>query len=191
MLEMRPSASETIPPEIQSAEIGVADATRSIADLVRNALAMWNIRNVRTYAGGSELATIARIAVSRPDILVINSVGRLPSALTIARAIRDRRAFPDPFMAIIMVMANVTRERVLLARDAGVDEFLAFPFSPKALYQRIASIVLDRRGFVATPTYFGPDRRRGAMAQYLGANRRSTSSILINPRTRQTYIEID
>ena len=33
------------------------------------------------------------------------------------------------------------------------------PLSPKSLYSRLAWVAFDARGFVETPTYFGPDRR--------------------------------
>lgn len=179
-----------VPPEIQGTSIGLADSYPSIGPVLRNALAMWEVRRMRILGEAADQATLARLASSRPDILVINAIGRLSSSLALAAAVRNRNAFPDPFLPMIIVMANVTKERVLRAREAGIDEFLAFPFSATALYQRIESIVFDRRGFVATESYFGPDRRRGAMATYLGANRRGGSSLLINPRTRQTYLEI-
>lgn len=179
-----------VPPEMQGASIGLADSYPSIGPVLRNALAMWDVRRMRILGEAADQSTVTRLVNSRPDILIINSIGRLTSSLTLAAAVRDRHSFPDPFLPMIIVMANVTKERVLQARDAGIDEFLAFPFSATALYQRIESIVFDRRGFVATQSYFGPDRRRGAMATYLGANRRGGSSLLINPRTRQTYLEI-
>lgn len=184
------SAQLRAPAEIRETSIGLADSYPSIAPVLRDVLAMWEMRRMRIVGEAADRATLARLSGSRPDILIINAIGRLPASLALAAAVRNRHSFPDPFLPIIIVMANVTRDRVLRARDAGIDEFLAFPFSANALYQRIESIVFDRRGFVATPSYFGPDRRRGAMATYLGTNRRGGSSLLINPRTRQTYLEI-
>ncbi len=58
------------------------------------------------------------------------------------------------------------------ARDAGVTEFLTKPISPKALYQRIVSVVTNPRPFIKTKTYFGPDRRRHASLNYAGPERR-------------------
>jgi two-component system chemotaxis response regulator CheY len=176
--------------EIRNTSIGLVDSYPSIAPLLRDVLAIWDMRRMGIVGEACDPMTLAQLSASQPDILIINAIGRLSSSLALAAAVRNRHSFPDPFLPMIIVMANVTRERVLRARDTGIDEFLAFPFSAKALYQRIESIVFDRRGFVATPSYFGPDRRRGAMATYLGADRRSGSSLLINARTRQTYLEI-
>lgn len=88
-----------------------------------------------------------------------------------------------------MICEHVTRPHVVAARDVGVDEFLAAPFTPKALSERLIAVAAHRRGFVDLPTYYGPDRRRGAMANFLGANRRGGKSQLINPKTGQVYVD--
>ena len=60
-----------------------------------------------------------------------------------------------------LILALWPREE--LARDAGVDEFIAKPVTAKALLARINSIVNHRRPFIRTGRYFGPDRRRKNM----------------------------
>ncbi len=64
------------------------------------------------------------------------------------------------FLPIIMLTAHADKRRVLLARDAGVTEFLAKPFTPHALYTHIASIVEHPRSFIECDAFFDPDRRR-------------------------------
>jgi len=66
----------------------------------------------------------------------------------------------NPYIPIIMMSAFTERYRVIAARDAGVNEFLAKPVSPMSLYQRIVSIIEKPRPFIRTPSYFGPCRRR-------------------------------
>jgi two-component system, chemotaxis family, chemotaxis protein CheY len=60
----------------------------------------------------------------------------------------------------------------MMARDAGVTEFLAKPISAKALYQRIVNVVVSPRPFIKTKSYFGPDRRRNTTNAYIGPERR-------------------
>ena len=60
----------------------------------------------------------------------------------------------------------------MMARDAGVTEFLAKPISAKALYQRIVNVVVSPRPFIKTKSYFGPDRRRNTVTAYIGPERR-------------------
>ena len=46
------------------------------------------------------------------------------------------------------------------ARDTGVSEFMAKPFSARSVADRILAVVNTPRPFVLAPGYFGPDRRR-------------------------------
>jgi len=63
---------------------------------------------------------------------------------------------------------------VMVARDAGITEFLTKPISAKSLYERIVNVVVRPRPFVKTKTYFGPDRRRNVNPNYIGVERRKT-----------------
>jgi hypothetical protein len=64
---------------------------------------------------------------------------------------------------------------VRLARDAGINEFLAKPVSVKAIMSRLLAVIEHPRPFVRTKVYFGPCRRRRGAAQYQGPERRSTA----------------
>jgi two-component system chemotaxis response regulator CheY len=86
--------------------------------------------------------------------------------------IRQQGANANPYVPIIMLTGHSEKKRIISARDAGVTEFLAKPISAKALYERIFNVVANPRPFVKTPTYFGPDRRRGVNPNYVGPERR-------------------
>lgn len=86
--------------------------------------------------------------------------------------IRQPTTSVNPFVPIIMVSGHAERRRVIMARDAGVNEFLVKPISPKALYDRLLAVVAFPRPFIRTKTYFGPDRRRSAGSNYSGPERR-------------------
>jgi DNA-binding response OmpR family regulator len=70
-----------------------------------------------------------------------------------------------------MLSSHSERQKVLMARDAGVNEFLTKPVSAKALHDRIVSVVMRPRPFVNTKTFFGPDRRRFVMPNFSGSER--------------------
>jgi two-component system chemotaxis response regulator CheY len=72
-----------------------------------------------------------------------------------------------------MLTGHSDKRRVMMARDAGVTEFLAKPISAKALYQRIVNVVVSPRPFIKTKSYFGPDRRRNTTTAYIGPERRA------------------
>ncbi len=80
--------------------------------------------------------------------------------LDFVRLVRTAKDSANPYVPIIMLTGYTEYRRVVEARDAGVNEFLAKPISARALYQRFASIIDNPRSFIKTKNYFGPDRRR-------------------------------
>jgi DNA-binding response OmpR family regulator len=67
---------------------------------------------------------------------------------------------PNRLLPIIMLTAHSEQEYVVAARDKGVTEFLAKPFTVDGLYRRLVSVIARPRPFVSAEHYFGPDRRR-------------------------------
>ncbi len=80
--------------------------------------------------------------------------------LDFVRLVRTAKDSPNPYVPIIMLTGHTELVRVMEARDAGVNEFLAKPISAKALLSRMISVVERPRPFVKSKSYFGPDRRR-------------------------------
>lgn len=76
------------------------------------------------------------------------------------RWIRRHENSPDRFVPFLMISGMVDHRCLTTARDAGVNEFVAKPFSPEIVFKRILKVIESPRQFVYTPTYFGPDRRR-------------------------------
>lgn len=173
-------------PRFRDLQVAIVDNDTPIAPVLRSTLGMWEITKSKVYNTNKE-ALIDIVQDRKPDIVLLNWCGSKNDPLQFAKIVRNPKNFPYPFLAMVILLSNVKRDKVLAARDAGVDEFLAIPFTPKNLYERILSVIQERRGFVDVPTYFGPDRRRGAMANYLGCERRS-ESILIDPEDGRTYI---
>ena len=74
--------------------------------------------------------------------------------------IRRANLSPDRFLPFIMVSAAADRDVLFKARDSGVSEFLAKPFSADSVAQRMVTAIEHPRQFIYCSTYFGPDRRR-------------------------------
>ena len=97
------------------------------------------------------------------------------NALDLVRRVRHDPLSKDFYAPVIAVTAFCNLERVCLARDAGIHEFLAKPFTAQHLYCRIRSIVEQPRVFIRFGSYFGPDRRRRRMA-WAGLERRARAN---------------
>jgi two-component system, chemotaxis family, chemotaxis protein CheY len=107
-----------------------------------------------------------------PDIVITDWAMPIFDGLELTQMIRQPGANANPYVAIIMLTGHSEKKRVVLARDAGVTEFLVKPISAKSLYQRIVNVVANPRPFIKTRTYFGPDRRRNVNPNYVGTERR-------------------
>ncbi len=108
-----------------------------------------------------------------PDIMILDWSMPIFDGLELAQMIRQPDGNGNPYTPIIMLTGHSDKRRVMMARDAGVTEFLAKPISAKALYQRIVNVVVSPRPFIKTKSYFGPDRRRNTTTAYIGPERRN------------------
>jgi CheY-like chemotaxis protein len=110
-----------------------------------------------------------------PDVIIVDWVLPIFDGLELTQMIRQPGANANPYVPVIMLTGHSDKHRVMIARDAGITEFLAKPISAKSLYERIVNVVVRPRPFVKTKTYFGPDRRRNVNPHYGGVERRKTT----------------
>ena len=86
------------------------------------------------------------------------------------------------YTPVIMVTSQTRVENVMKARNLGITEFVAKPFSANSLIMRIKEVVERPRPFVSTRKYFGPDRRRRAKPAVDASERRKNESVLVGGR---------
>lgn len=66
----------------------------------------------------------------------------------------------SPYTPVIMVTANTDPRHVYIARDSGMTEYVAKPYTAKRIYSRIWEVIERQRKFIKNTSFFGPDRRR-------------------------------
>ncbi|HEB79386.1 MAG TPA: response regulator [Rhodospirillales bacterium] len=109
------------------------------------------------------------------DIIICDWNMAPMDGIKFTRAMRNSIDSPNPYAPIIMLTGHSGKDRVVEARDAGVHEFVAKPFSAKSIYSRIRAIIERPRVFIRTvgeSAYFGPDRRRKNLSEFSGQERR-------------------
>lgn len=74
---------------------------------------------------------------------------------------RDHHAGDNPFVVVLAMTGNPTRNCIQRLIDCGADDILMKPLQPGALFRRIEQLVMRRKPFVVTYDYIGPDRRGG------------------------------
>jgi DNA-binding response OmpR family regulator len=86
---------------------------------------------------------------------------------------------------VIMLCPSATADRVRRLRDIGAHFVVGKPISPGVLLQRIAWIAHEKRAFVTSDAYRGPDRRFKSQPPPKGiAERRAEALRLMEEPTR-------
>ncbi len=149
----------------------VCDDNPHMRRILRTLLHSFGAREV--YEADNGATALEMYCHSVPDILICDWAMPIFDGLELTQMIRQPEGSGNPFAPIIMLTGHSEKRRVMVARDAGVTEFLAKPISAKGLYQRILSVVAHPRPFIRTKNYFGPDRRRNPNQTYIGPERRN------------------
>ncbi len=105
-------------------------------------------------AGGS-------IQIDVPDLLFIDAKLGLGPTQKFVSNIRRHELGTNPFVPIIATLWTPEAETINGLVDAGVDDLAIKPISLAQLMDRIDLIVNNRKPFVVTAEFIGPDRRTG------------------------------
>jgi CheY-like chemotaxis protein len=126
----------------------------------------------RVYEAMDGAAGLNIMRECNPDFILTDLSMKPMDGLEFTQQVRSGAGSPNPYVPVIMVTGHTERARIMAARDAGVTEILAKPITAQNLMRRIAQVADKPRPFVRCETYFGPDRRRKALEDYIGPWRR-------------------
>lgn len=150
----------------------IIDDSKHMRNLIRSLLHAFGVGFIQEAADGKE--GFVRLCQQGFDLVLCDLVMDPVDGMAFVERVRRGKDSPDPFIPIIAVTGFTEQYRIMMARDAGVNEVLAKPISAKELAARISAVIENPRPFVRTKTYFGPDRRRRKEEQtyYDGVERR-------------------
>ena len=134
----------------------VSPRTQNSASL-RQTLTDLEFREIRTASSNAE---ILKALETRPPELMITEF-ELPDGdiRKTLNDIRHHRIGTNPFMSVIVTTWQPSEALVHQALGAGADDLLVQPASRGQLAKRIETLVFNRKPFVVTSNYIGPDRR--------------------------------
>lgn len=144
--------------ELEKLSVLVVDDNPHMRILVREILHGLNVRDILACSDGS--AALAEMKHFPADLAVVDWMMEPMDGLEFTRQVRTASDSPNPYLPIIMLTGHTERFRVMQARDAGINEFLAKPVMPLGMYSRIRAVIEHPRPFVKVGEYLGPDRRR-------------------------------
>ncbi len=150
-------------------KILVVDDNAHMRKLVTTILQAFGVIQIYEADSGERAWTVMR--ETNPDVCVLDWMMEGMSGLEFVQKLRSDPAAPNPFMPVIMLTGYTHIDQVRMARDAGVNEFIAKPVSVKTLMQRLVAVIESPRPYVRTKVYFGPCRRR-RVEEHRGPERR-------------------
>jgi CheY-like chemotaxis protein len=154
----------------------VVDDNKQMRLLVRELLRALDMRGCDEASDPDEgLALLKRY---RHDLVITDLAMGKQDGIAFARRIRTMPDNPHPTVPIIMMTGHAEMSRVAAAIDAGVSTFLAKPIAARSLADHVSAALNDRRPFVRTTTFFGPDRRRRQAPDYRGPYRRLEDNLV-------------
>ncbi len=124
---------------------------------IREALNRIGCRGIRDYLE-IEQAREA-IVTYNPDLLICDLDRDQETICSIIDDIRHGNIGSNPFMVIMLLTCDPKVNAVNFAMQTGVDDIVTMPISVRLLEQRIDKMIHNRKRFVATEDYVGPERR--------------------------------
>jgi DNA-binding response OmpR family regulator len=99
------------------------------------------------------------IVTYSPDLLIFDLDHDWEGICSVISDIRHGNIGSNPFMVIMLLTWDPEVNAVNFAMQTGVDDIVTMPISVRFLKQRIDNLINNRKRFVATDDYVGPERR--------------------------------
>lgn len=155
---------------LANVKVLIADDDKRIAFIVRQVLESLGFRDIAIVADGQK--ALQHLNTDRVDLLITDWKMSPMDGLSLIKYVRTSEDSPNRFLPIIMMTGNAEREHVMLARDAGVTEFVVKPFSARTLCDKIILLIENPRSFIVSKKFVGPDRRRRSLVPPDGIEKR-------------------
>ena len=122
-------------------KILVVDDVQMMRVQVKDILRQCGFEKIRSAANG--LDALKQLGEESAHLIVADWHMAPMSGLELLREVRAKEAFKD--IAFLMLTAEVTKERVIEAVKAGVDEYVVKPFTIDHTQLKVMSVLLKRK----------------------------------------------
>jgi CheY-like chemotaxis protein len=135
----------------------IADGNGYMRRMARSMLMHLGVRSIREVGDG--LAALEQIRTWNPDVMLLDYDLPVANGIEVMRTVRSPGVFPRPDLPTIMLTSGISRSRAIEAMKAGAHELLVKPLSPKALSDRLRSVVINPRPLIKVGEYYVPKPR--------------------------------
>lgn len=163
----------------------VVDDQKAMRQMLADLLRVCGFARVQVAADGEE--AVEQIKTWLPDIVITDWKMERMNGLALVQWIRRAGDCPNPALPVVLLTGMNSTEHVTTARDAGVNDVLLKPVSPKALAAKVKATLFGERQFVEGVEYIGPCRRRRRGHAYRGPKRRLVDPVEETPADNAAY----
>ncbi len=145
------------PVSLKSAKVVHVDRDEQNRKLLDDTLREIGFRHIAACDTLGQFSVL--LGIEDPDLVFVDIDAQPDAACQSISGIRDGDVGGDPFMVIVALTERPDVESVAAALAAGADDMVVKPISTLALQQRIVTQIDNRKEFIATDDYLGPDHR--------------------------------
>lgn len=145
--------------------LGIADPGTQMLSALKNCSQGLGFRNVKA---SQDLKYIEEaLTTNSLDLIICDAeLGEGESdAYSLVKRVRKGELGNNPFIKFMFVLSSSNKDLVRKLIDCGADDMLVKPISPAILSKRINYMTNNRKPFVVTYDYIGPDRRADSRAE--------------------------
>ncbi len=135
----------------------VGDPNREVSDAVRGGLFGHGFRYILVTDRMSVVETA--VATNKVDLLICDIVLPGGDLHDLTYRIRHHELGDNPFILVTALITEPTLKMVKRIFNAGCDDLVPKPISTGLLFERVLNLARNRKPFVVTSDYIGPNRR--------------------------------
>ncbi|MFQ5958483.1 MAG: response regulator [Alphaproteobacteria bacterium] len=148
---------------LRSASVVLLEENGDIRRLVKSALLGIGFGTVHECETADKARSVTGSA--NPDLLVLDLDFDNAAVCSLIQDIRHARLGDNPFVVIIGLTHSPEEPVIQCALDAGTDDLVRKPVSTRLLTDRITNLIQNRKEFIATSDYVGPQRGKGVRSE--------------------------
>lgn len=133
------------------------DSNRQARQSIKGGLHMQGFREIDDVGTAQELNN--RVAEADYDLIVLDASLGIFDIAEVINKIRHNETAVNPFAVIFAIVDQPSSQDLEKLANAGLDDVLLKPVSLGNILDRIERRIKNRRPFVVTLDYVGPDRR--------------------------------
>lgn len=137
----------------------IVDDSGFVCKILLGMLRELRVREIREAKDGADALAVIKSGFW-PNLIITDFEMPGIDGVEFTRTVRTGKDISIHEAPIILITSFSDKAHVQMARDAGVSEFLAKPFSLEMLVSRMHAAIERPRPFVESTVFTGPDRRR-------------------------------